>query len=297
MSLSQLKILLVSDYHESSERIDQLAEYVRTHFIAFDTVVYLGDFLSLTNPTEAEQQQGLRDIEDVLAQFSAKLNNGERVLYVPGNHDPRPLFGCGTQEAIPAVTEHGVLLHNRLVELCPRDENASSGSGSVPLVLHGFGGSSPGFQNGEVIWAGFPFETDGELEKEFCAKKGSVEGPGVPVGKGLVVVPTTEKAMEAAASVVLVTHQGPEHSSTGIYTKKEAPIYSGSSALFNAVRESGNVVAHVHGHTHDAWGVCRIKQCTVVNPGSLKYGRCALLTLASDGMKWSVAETELLSFV
>lgn len=299
MPLPRLKILLISDFHESSERIDQLAEYIRAHFITFDTVLYLGDFLSLTNPTEAEQQQGLRDIEDVLEQFSAKLNNGERILYIPGNHDPQPLFGSTQGPAVPAVTEHGVLLHNRLVKLCPKDEtDGSSNSSRAPLVLHGFGGSSPGFQNGEIIWAGFPFETDGDLEKGFREKKGSIESLSVPVGKNLVVVPTTEKAAAGAdVSVVLVTHQGPEHSSTGIYTKKEAPIYSGSSALFNAVRKSGNIVAHVHGHTHDAWGTCKIRQCTVVNPGSLKYGRCALVTLVSDGMKWSVTETELLSFI
>lgn len=287
MSPPQLRILLISDFHESYDNIDKLAEYIRAHYIVYDTVIYLGDFLTLDNPSKAEEQQGLRDVEDILGLLSAKLNNGEKVLYVPGNHDPLALFSRAQ-----AVTEHGVLLHNRLVKLCTKDE-----SGCPPVVLHGFGGSSPGFQDGKVVWAGFPFETESDLAARFYAKRGTVEPvPECSVGKNLKAVPTGERGIGTEASIIFVTHQGPENSSTVIYTKEEVPIYSGSRTLFDAIKKNNNVVAHMHGHTHDAWGFCKIKQCTVVNPGSLKYGRCALVTLTLDGMRWNITETMLLSF-
>lgn len=304
----QLQILLISDFHESYDRIDQLSEYIRSHYISYDAILYLGDFLTLPpNPSEAEERQAIQEVEEILKLLSTKLNDGHKVIYVPGNHDPKTLF---TRPR--SITEHGVLLHNRLVKLCPKRANDFS---SVPLILHGFGGSSPGIQNGSVVWEGFPYVTDNDLEREFNSQKSTIECSAaaavvmnatandnddnseiVSVGRDLKVLPVTEKDVRSDSSVVLVTHQGPEHSSTGVYTKTNDPIYSGSGALFNAVWKSHNIVAQVHGHTHDAWGVCRIRERMIVNPGSMKYGRCALITLRFNGLKWDVVETGLISF-
>ena len=130
-----VKLLLISDIHEDLARVDQLAAYLAARYITYDAVLYLGDFLSLKHTDEAEEQQGLAAVEKILSELSTKLNSGERVLYVPGNHDPEGLFGSA-----PGVTEHGVLLHNRLVRLLPKDAKEES---PVVLLL-GFGGSSPG---------------------------------------------------------------------------------------------------------------------------------------------------------
>lgn len=280
-------LLLVSDIHEDLARVDQLAAYLAEHYITHDAVLYLGDFLSLKHTDEAEEQQGLLAVEKTLCELSTKLNGGERVLYVPGNHDPEGLF-CSA----PGVTEHGVLLHNRLVRLLPKDAKEEN-----PVVLLGLGGSSPGVSGGSVVWSGYPFETDSALKEAFCGERCATEVPSVvSVGRSMNAEFVPDKAGCAGSSVVLVTHQGPSGSSTGVYTKEEAPIYSGSDALLEAIAGNPRIVGHVHGHTHDAWGVCTIKGCTVVNPGPMKYGRCALVTLASDGIKWSVTETELLEF-
>ena len=62
----------------------------------------------------------------------------------------------------------------------------------------------------------------------------------------------------------------------------EAPIDSGSTALSGYIREAASqrsVVALVHGHTHAGGGRSHVGTVPVFNPGPLKDGEYAILTL------------------
>lgn len=92
-----------------------------------------------------------------------------------------------------------------------------------------------------------------------------------------------------------MTHDGPCTSATAIdkYTRMtEGTIHFGSQHLFEYLKENqGKVVVNVHGHAHDAAPMDKINNVRVVNPGSLRDGEFAELTLKenADGT-WRVAQ-------
>eukprot|EP01043_Picozoa_sp_COSAG02_P005129 COSAG02_NODE_137_length_34526_cov_94.448079_22_plen_158_part_00 len=84
--------------------------------------------------------------------------------------------------------------------------------------------------------------------------------------------------------LLLLTHVGPDGSGTARVWRDITldPIESGSRALSNHVRQPSSqqsVVALVHGHTHAGGGRGHVGLVPVFNPGPLKDGEYALLTL------------------
>ncbi len=79
--------------------------------------------------------------------------------------------------------------------------------------------------------------------------------------------------------LLLVTHVGPDSSHTSLdRSSPEGPVYSGSATLDQAVKDP-RVIGLIHGHTHEGVGLAMLSQRQVINPGSLRDGRFAVLTL------------------
>ena len=101
------------------------------------------------------------------------------------------------------------------------------------------------------------------------------------------------------SQILLMTHDGPHFSATTIdkttRLKERKDILFGSEYLYNTLREDGGkrFVANIHGHAHDGAPCDKITDnIRVLNPGSLKYGEFAQLTLAKDPSngRWKVYE-------
>ena len=136
--------------------------------------------------------------------------------------------------------------------------------------MAGFGGSTPARRGDEQVWSGFPYSTEAEaaavLDRDLTpAISSAVDNP-------------------QADQLLLLTHVGPDGSGTARVWRDIAldPIDSGSQALSQHLRQPSlqqSVVALVHGHTHAGGGRSHVGVVPVFNPGPLKDGEYALLTL------------------
>lgn len=136
--------------------------------------------------------------------------------------------------------------------------------------MAGFGGSTPALRGGEQVWSGFPYSTEAEA--------------AAVLDGGLI--PAVSSAVENSEvdQLLLLTHVGPDGSGTARVWRDttQAPIDSGSQALSQRVRQPSlqqSVVALVHGHTHAGGGRSHVGLVPVFNPGPLRDGEYALLTL------------------
>jgi hypothetical protein len=140
----------------------------------------------------------------------------------------------------------------------------------VHRYVAGFGGSTPARRGDEQVWSGFPYSNEAEaaavLDRELMPAISSVVGN------------------PHADQLLLLTHVGPDGSGTAKVWRDiaQAPIDSGSQALSQHVRQPSlqqSVVALVHGHTHAGGGRSHVGLIPVFNPGPLKDGEYAVLTL------------------
>jgi Icc-related predicted phosphoesterase len=107
---------------------------------------------------------------------------------------------------------------------------------------------------------------------------------------------------------LLLTHVGPDGSGTALCYRDTAapPIRTGSTALRGFLCRADMqqlLVCAVHGHTHAGGGRGHIGAVPVLNPGPLRDGEYALLTLrreaagpppASSQPRWYMAAYEML---
>ena len=147
------------------------------------------------------------------------------------------------------------------------------------LQILGLGGSIPAFKEKEnkPFYEGFPYMTDDELRKDIEKIKG---------------------AFSEKTQTIFLTHNGPENSSTSLNYSSDPndPIYFGSKALFEVLREKNNILVNCHGHIHDAAGKSRINNVEIINPGSLGHGDFCILQIARNSVdnKWIV---KMISFL
>lgn len=96
-----------------------------------------------------------------------------------------------------------------------------------------------------------------------------------------------------------MTHDGPHFSATAIdktsKMKDSKNILFGSEYLYELLKkdEGKRFLANIHGHAHDGAPCDKITdEIRIMNPGSLKYGEFAQLTLAKDPStgRWKVYE-------
>ena len=86
-----------------------------------------------------------------------------------------------------------------------------------------------------------------------------------------------------------MTHCGPSHSSTSLRDVGRKEIQMGSDEIFRFIQSQYNcnkILFHVHGHSHNCWGMSQVGKIPVINPGALKDGRFAIAELVCLDGKW-----------
>mmetsp|Transcript_97738 Transcript_97738/g.209714 ORF Transcript_97738/g.209714 Transcript_97738/m.209714 type:complete len:344 (-) Transcript_97738:134-1165(-) len=285
-----LRLLIASDLHDDIRAVELLKAEVSSEEV--DAILCPGDFTMMPNPIAEGDADWKEPSEAELAEYSGKaaamlealrkVRPSVRLIFVPGNHDPRSMFGTegGT---LAADSENA---HGRLVHLAP------------DLVVAGWGGAVEGREAGQEVWSAYPWR-EAALRKAGLSRL-AAEVVALPPGK----------------QVLLLTHPGPANSSTTWVTGtdpnslhlpgvRDEKIFSGSASLEaslvtpKAMQE--RVALQVHGHTHQGCGMARLGSVPVLNPGSLSFTRTyALITLnraegesrKSEG-PWRLASLEI----
>ncbi|XP_064394727.1 uncharacterized protein LOC135341964 isoform X2 [Halichondria panicea] len=238
-----------------------------------DVVLLSGDLANvpmenMTSLTTLELEEQHALVHKVVSEF---LPISKHIYFIPGNHD------VITTYSVSASMESPVNVHLRCVEIAPA------------LHLVGAGGSVPGYRNGAQCWDSFPYPSD----EAFAADLTKILDP----------VFMEEGALSHTDAVILMTHNGPDQSSTTVARADPAnPVLSGSTALYKALcrqQLQQHVVLNIHGHTHDAPGSTRLGKTAIVNPGALVEERYGLYTLSRQGSRvapaWKLSSITLLN--
>jgi len=268
-----LSFLIISDLHLNHKKLEKLKNWFCSFSQKIDYLLILGDFdnVSQTNP---------EIIKEICAKSESNISNilsflefvACPIVYLPGNHDAYSLFkrdeGINPFEN-KKLTQNSNNCH--LANILITDD----------LQFVGVGGSTPAFKktNPNPFYEGFPYQNDSEFSKEL----GNIK-----------------HFLSDAKQTILLTHTGPEFSSTSINLSDDVndPIYFGSLALFKLISDkSNNILINLHGHIHDGVGKSRINRVDVVNPGSLSNGDFCILELARNFVdsKWIVKSTNFIN--
>eukprot|EP00117_Sycon_ciliatum_P001120 scpid87315/ scgid6916/ len=270
--LSSLNILLVSDTHYALSELDALTEVMKEEKV--DLVLHSGDIVDLPmdnmDVAADVEEQRRAQVGDVISKLST-CGKGAPVYYIPGNHDPRSMFGDWSP-----MSKSSVMIHKSLCRVTPS------------LVLAGFGGSVPGYVHGQQVWKGYPFNSNEEMETELR-----------PLMEAIAKEPASGSdpgTLHVGDSVLFVSHVGPDGSDTALdrscHGTPQNSVHGGSTYWGKAITGQEvqcSVVLNIHGHTHAGYGYSHIGAVPIINPGSLKekrYGR--LVVRHGECGRWQV---------
>ena len=83
-----------------------------------------------------------------------------------------------------------------------------------------------------------------------------------------------------------MTHDGPATSCTTIdktTRMNEGIIYFGSNYLYSLLQSNqGRVICNIHGHAHDGAVMDKIDNLKIINPGGLRFGEFAEMTMKEN---------------
>ena len=255
-----LRLMLVSDVHCSIENVRIVAKEAASS--SCDAIIVTGDLAKYNAEKDGENTLSSEaDVDEVLRTLET---SNLPVYWLPGNHDPPACFD--PNESIRMGSE-----------MSRNIGGESKVSLAKNLFLCGVGGAVPAYQDGYLVWAGFPYseyELGEKLDEMWSAPKNESE------------------------QYILLTHCGPQSvSTTEVMQESDKPIIeSGSSNVMRLIRENHKFfILAIHGHTHAASGVARVGETTVVNPGALQESRYAFVTLLLRDERWAVAEISMKS--
>lgn len=241
---NSLNILLVSDIHCGFKQLDLLKTWYAQNPQRFDYVFGLGDFDVIFPKPGDEITEKNNDYTSLTKILTCLEHFSDKIIYIPGNHDPIGLFS----EENLQLTKNSTLVQKRSMLI---------GEG---IQVVGLGGSLPGF-----------FEKDGKLEINLDMYPYRNEEE---MGKDLREL--FEKHCNENVQTLLLTHTGPYYSSTVyIYREKEdRNLWLGSKEMDRLLKDKKyNILADLHGHSHPSIGRTNIGKVQIINPGSL-IDRC-----------------------
>lgn len=246
------RLLCISDTHLAFDKLSRVGNLVLQH--ECDAVLLTGDLGNYHHerPHIITEMQAEYDMDQVLK--LVEQGHEKPVFFLPGNHDAPSTL------QVPSLCKLGT----RALNLHGQSRVPTSREG---LFFCGLGGSVPATQSGYEVWTGFPY-TEQKL------------------GDALALMWNRSLALAQVGDYfVLATHVGPFGVSTSVSLKDTTRdgIESGSTNVRRTLQsEEGqkNLVCHIHGHTHDGWGVGQVGGVSVVNPGALVVGRYAIVTLS-----------------
>ena len=223
--------------HLNLERTTKLVEWVVAEAQEFDFILLTGDIISLTQEEHGLASCAAAAEGSTSSVLSALESIQSKVIYIPGNHDHSSLF-------LPAPQRPHLTVFSRNI-------HASSIRVAHDLILLGFGGSCPATKAGEECWTGVPYASQAAFSEAFAAAAGQ-----------------WQQDVRAGDSVLLCTHVGPHCSATAT-VHNFAPldtISSGGDAVSRHIQHMQRthprqLLANIHGHTHDARGMCVLGRC------------------------------------
>lgn len=284
-----LCLCVVADAHGEVSRANEVAAWVVQHNVAVDAVLCAGDIGNFPLDDAGRREKVAECEAQMSAVLSALENVSARVLYVPGNHCAPTTFA---REECPHLTSRSQNIHTRVARIADG------------LVVAGLGGSTPASQGDEeVFWSAFPF-SGGDTELAAELKKIGPLGHTDDEEESDDEEETTreDSAVGAKDTLLMLCHQGPSLSCTATDSVRQPPIHSGSrtlSAFVLARQRRQQLALLIHGHTHNGVGVCSVGSVPVLNPGCLKSGRFAIVTLARPPNRtfWAVSSIELVDLL
>eukprot|EP01028_Stygiella_incarcerata_P000593 TRINITY_DN1087_c0_g1_i1.p1 TRINITY_DN1087_c0_g1~~TRINITY_DN1087_c0_g1_i1.p1 ORF type:complete len:366 (-),score=101.96 TRINITY_DN1087_c0_g1_i1:1701-2684(-) len=304
---NEMVFLHVSDVHGSIQGVNSISDYLFSRKIEIDTVLVTGDLVSIGDGSRGDEVvesigEGLS--VDVLLSLE---NICSKLVFVPGNHDPQCLFAKEPKK----LTSSSVNAHMKTVRLAPN------------LVAVCAGGSVPAYQDGELVWIGYPFASDEEfskvvkdLESMILDKRPSESKDKAPTSKDMkkdpkkeeedlegpphVFVPTPSQ-VEPGDSIILMTHAGPSDVSTSVVLtpliRGGSPVVSGSPSLRKMLLQKSvqdRVMINVHGHTHESPGLVTLGSLPVSNSGAVSHGHFSLIRVhrLNQTSPWTLLSVE-----
>eukprot|EP01132_Coremiostelium_polycephalum_P007452 gene7452-9158_t len=261
-----IKILIASDIHLAFNNIQKLGTKMLERKEDLNYLFCPGDMCNF-NPINCDNAQLVSTCEGEMSAVIAALENVYRtVIYVPGNHDAKTTL---LNKEKPRLTSYSKNLHKSCFRL------------SDDLVMLGLGGSLPGYSGGVKVWQGYPYQSDDELRLDLEETFENAKNTLVELPDG-----TKEPLLKDTDKILLFTHVGPSSSSTTLDQRElymdddKLPVHSGSKAINDFIlKHNKTVFLHIHGHTHHALGMARVGKSFIVNPGSLRTGHYAILTI------------------
>ncbi|CAI2175541.1 1863_t:CDS:2 [Funneliformis geosporum] len=254
--------LLISDIHYRLDNIKKLQNWLvqKGRLKKIDYIIASGDLVNADYLTPLTTEKDVQEFHEVI---SVLQNFGMPLYYIPGNHDPDICFHRSSDqyrkgEGKPIAKN----LHNESAQLAPG------------LSIVGFGGSTNAVKRNSpetVIWPACPKDTETLLAER---------------------LPTLIDQVEKD-DIILVTHFGPSKAGTtdvDMYPLQPSDaIESGSKVLRDTIASRSPlslnepsqhyITINIHGHSHYPFGLSHVGQTMIVNPGALKDGRFAILTL------------------
>ncbi|EGC33782.1 hypothetical protein DICPUDRAFT_154099 [Dictyostelium purpureum] len=270
-----ISILIVSDIHLSFNNIKRLNKEMVDNNKNIDLIICSGDVCNF-DPVDSEDLLKVSACEGEMSNIYTYLHNiHKNIIYIPGNHDAKTTLLFPKGGSPPKLTTHSNNIHKNSYRL---DDD---------LVLVGLGGSLPSIRNNENHWAGYPYQTEQEVETDLTET--------FEASKQQQTI-NSKSPLKTNDKIVLLTHMGPYNSSTTIdqIECKDAEIYSGSKSINKFILENqSQIFLNIHGHTHHATGMARVGKTYVVNPGSVRSGHYVILTLEKYcGQLWRTKSTE-----
>jgi Icc-related predicted phosphoesterase len=254
--------------------VEQLKSWLAARDPKVDVVLVSGDLADGPmdwNQTPEQIQRYRSDLKTVLDRLSQYKSE---IYFIPGNHDALSTFKVSEDSPtfVPSPPPFPCNMHLKRAVIAPK------------LHLLGLGGSVPGYQEGEMIWDGFPYKTNAEMDAD--------------VHKVLDPVFFEDTScLSDDDCVILMTHVGPAESDTS-YVREDPhkPIVSGNKELMKLLsteKMQRHTVLSIHGHSHDSPGQCVVGRTRIVNPGPLVGGCFGVYTLrrraAGTRPSWEVA--------
>lgn len=106
------------------------------------------------------------------------------------------------------------------------------------------------------------------------------------------IVKTSVEQTEDASlwkNLILISHNPPKDTKCDAVNEN---LHAGSQLFTDYIKEN-QPLAVICGHIHEGFGVDKIGETTVINPGSLAEGKYAWLEIKKDGENWTVVSAEL----
>jgi Icc-related predicted phosphoesterase len=291
-NVNELNFLVVTDIHKSLPYIEKLKEWQMETKHMFDYVFCLGDILNLKEEDQKNDEIVFKSEGELSSIINYLENICLNVLYIPGNHEPHTLF----RKCPPKLTVKSQNIHKCFYQIT-KDLYVFGFGGSVPTILSKFNVDQTCLFTditNDILWEGYPFigdydSADNAFKTEFMEAWSS----------GLEEIKNERGTLEGI-KFILLTHNGPFYSNTSVLNYKNRFSYMGSKFLNNFINNSTDILADLHGHTHDGKGLCKVNNVEVINAGPLLFGNFLRMKLKRDTMlEWCVAGLEFnnLNFV